>query len=40
MITYANVIKTNIVLFGMFSNITKHQIALTEPKKNQKEIKT
>ena len=37
MITYANFIKTNIVLFGMFSNITKHQIALTEQNKNKKE---
>ena len=29
-VTYANLIKHNIILFGMFSNIAKHQIALTE----------
>ena len=37
MITYANLIKHNIILFGMFSNIAKHQIALTEQNKNKKE---
>ena len=33
MITYANFIKPNIVLFEMFSNITKHKITLTEQNK-------
>ena len=37
MFTYANSIKTNIVLFEMFSNIAKHQMALTEQNKNKKE---
>ena len=37
MITYANFIKPNIVLFEMFSNISKHKITLTEQNKNKKE---
>ena len=36
LVIYANFIKPNIVLFEMFSNIAKHQIALTEPNKNKK----
>ena len=37
MITYAKLIKHHIFLLGMFSNIAKHQIALTEQNKNKKE---
>ena len=37
MITYANLIKHNIVLLEMFSNLAKHKIALTEQNKNKKE---
>ena len=36
MITYANLIKHNIVLLEMFSNLAKHKIALTEQNKNKK----
>ena len=36
MITYANLIKHHIFLLGMFSNIAKLKISLTEQNKNKK----